>query len=90
MGLNRLKEVFKKYKVRNRIIAKYFNKSEETISKWVNNKRQPTIEELNLIAKLLRIDVRLLLNETSWKNETSETYDEIKEKFKKDADKKAT
>jgi len=88
MGLNRLKEVFKKYKVQNRIIAKYLDKSEETISKWVNNKRQPTIEELNLIAKLLRIDVRLLLNETNWEEETSETYDEIKEKFKKDADKK--
>ncbi|WP_343559002.1 helix-turn-helix transcriptional regulator [Sphingobacterium sp.] len=90
MGLNRLKEIFKKHKIQNRIIAKYFGKSEETISKWVNNKRQPSVEELNAIARLLRINVRLLLSETTWENETSETYDEVKKRFKEDADKTNT
>lgn len=81
MKLNRLKEVFKEYNVKNRIIAKYLGKTPETISKWVNNKRQPSIEELDAIARLLRIDISLLLNQTTWENECSETYEEIKLKY---------
>lgn len=87
MKLNRLEEVFKHHKVQNRILAKYFNKGEDVISKWKNNKRQPTITELNEIAQLLRIDIRTLLNESDWSKSKSETYEEIKNKFKKNVNK---
>jgi len=77
MKINRLDEVFKEKKVQNRVLAKYFNKSEETISKWRNNKRQPSLENLIEIAKFLRIDTRQLLESISWENEKSETYEQF-------------
>lgn len=82
MKLNRLKEVFEEQKIKNRTLAKYLNKSESTISLWRNNKRQPTIEELYEIAKLLRINIHDLLVPTYWKNEKSETYEEFSIRIK--------
>lgn len=82
MKLNRLKEVFDEQKIKNRTLAKYLNKSESTISLWRNNKRQPTIEELYEIAKLLRINIHDLLVPTNWKNEKSETYEEFSIRIK--------
>lgn len=82
MKINRLDEVFKEKKVQNRVLAKYFNKSEETISKWRNNKRQPSLENLVEIAKFLRIDTRQLLESTSWENEKSETYEQFSVRIK--------
>lgn len=82
MKINRLDEVFKEKKVQNRVLAKYFSKSEETISKWRNNKRQPSVENLTEISKFLRIDIRLLLESTSWENEKSETYEQFSAKIK--------
>lgn len=83
MSLNRLDQVFTKHKVQNRILAKHFNKSESTISKWRNNKRQPSVSELNEIAKLLRLDIRELLNKSDWSDTISETYEELKSRLKK-------
>ena len=82
MKINRLDEVFKEKKVQNRVLAKYFNKSEETISKWRNNKRQPSLENVVEIAKFLRIDTRQLLESTSWENEKSETYEQFSVRVK--------
>lgn len=82
MKLNRLSEIFKEYKVQNRVLAKHFNKGEDVISKWRNNKRQPSIVELNEIAQLLRIDVRTLLVESDWSDSKSVTYEDVKNKFK--------
>lgn len=82
MIINRLDEVFKEKKVQNRILAKYFNKSEETISKWRNNKRQPSLENLIEIAKFLRINICELLEPTSWENEKSETYEQFSLRIK--------
>lgn len=84
MKINRLDEVFKEKKVQNRVLAKYFNKSEETISKWRNNKRQPSLENLVEIAKFLRIDTRQLLESTSWENEKSETYEQFSVRIKEE------
>ena len=84
MKINRLDKVFKEKKVQNRILAKYFNKSEETISKWRNNKRQPSLENLVEIAKFLRIDTRQLLESTSWENEKSETYEMFSVRIKEE------
>ena len=84
MKINKLDEVFKEKKVQNRVLAKYFNKSEETISKWRNNKRKPSLENLVEIAKFLRIDTRQLLESTSWENEKSETYEQFSAKVKEE------
>jgi len=64
--INRLEEVFKEKDVYNRDIAKYLNKSEGTISRWVNNHRQPSLEELNKIAEFLKVDIRELLHGNEW------------------------
>lgn len=82
MKLNRLKEVFDEQKIKNRTLAKYLNKSESTISLWRNNKRQPTIEELYEIAKLLRINIHDLLEPTTWKGTNFETYAQFSERIK--------
>lgn len=84
MKINRLDEVFKEKKVQNRVLAKYFNKSEETISKWRNNKRQPSLENLFEIAKFLRIDTCQLLESISWENEKSETYEKFSVRIKEE------
>lgn len=60
--INRLADVFKEKDVYNRDIAKHLNKSEETISRWVNNHRQPSLIDLDEIAKYLKVDIRDLLN----------------------------
>ena len=82
MKLNRLKKVFDDHKIKNRVIAKYIGKSEPTISLWRNNKRQPSLEEFYLIAKLLRVNIHSLIEPTSWKGEKSENYEDFSEKIK--------
>jgi len=82
MVKNNLKEVFKKHKVTNRILAKYFKKSESTISLWRNNKRQPSIQQMYEIAKLLRINIHDLIEPTTWKGTKDETYQEFAERSK--------
>ena len=61
-NINRLADVFKEKDVYNRDIANHLNKSEETISRWVNNHRQPSLNDLDEIAKYLKVDIRDLLN----------------------------
>lgn len=82
MKLNRLKEVFDEFGVKNRTLAMILNKSESTISLWRNNKRQPSLEEFYIIAKLLRINIHELIEISSWENEDSPTYKEISKKNK--------
>ena len=66
--INRLAEVFKEKNVYNRDIAKHLSKSEETVSRWVNNHRQPSVNDLNEIAEFLRVDIRELLYPSDWSN----------------------
>lgn len=64
--INRLAEVFKENNITNREIAKHLEKSEETVSRWVNNHRQPSLEDLNKIACYLQQDIRELLYPSEW------------------------
>ncbi|MDH0660462.1 MULTISPECIES: helix-turn-helix transcriptional regulator [unclassified Empedobacter] len=82
MKINRLDIVFTEKKIQNRVIAKFIGKSESTISLWRNNKRQPSLEELIEIAKLLRVSIYDLIEPTNWDNEKSETYEEFVKKVK--------
>lgn len=59
--INRLAEVFSEKDIYNRDIAKLLNKSDETISRWVNNHRQPSLLDLDQIANFLDVDIRELL-----------------------------
>lgn len=83
MNINRLGIVFKEKKVKNRVIAEYFGKDEGTISKWRNNKRQPSVQELYEIAKLLRINIHDLIEPTTWKGTNFETYEEFVKRINK-------
>ena len=80
MKINRLGIVFKEKNVKNRVIAQYFAKDESTISKWRNNKRQPSVQELYEIAKLLRINIHDLIEPTSWEDSHFETYQQFAER----------
>ncbi len=77
MKLNKLKEIFDQKGVKNRYLAEILKKSESTISLWRNNRRQPSLEEFHTIAKLLRINIHELIENTSWENEKSQTYEEF-------------
>lgn len=60
--INRLAEVLAEKDVYNREIARLLGKSEETISRWANNHRQPSLNDLDAIATHLKIDIRELLH----------------------------
>lgn len=60
--LNRLKIVLVEQGKSGRWLAERLNKSEHTISRWCQNKTQPSVAQLNEIAQVLSIDVRTLIN----------------------------
>lgn len=80
--INRLDEVFEERKVTNRVIAKYLSKSEGTVSKWRNNRRQPSLDDLDKIAELLRMETKDLINQRNWSRSKAPTYSEFKRLLK--------
>lgn len=65
-SINRLSEILAEKKIYNRQLAGIVGKSEETISRWVNNHRQPSLEDLDKIAEFLKLDIRELLHPSDW------------------------
>ena len=59
--MNRIKVTLVEKQKTNRWLAEQMGKSENTISRWCSNKSQPSIAQLQEIANLLDVDVRLLL-----------------------------
>ena len=59
--MNRIKVVLVEKQKTNRWLAEQLGKSENTISRWCSNKSQPSIVQLQEIANLLDVDVRMLL-----------------------------
>ena len=59
--MNRIKAVPAEKQRTNRWLAEQMGKSENTISRWCSNKSQPSIAQLQEIANLLDVDVRVLL-----------------------------
>ena len=59
--MNRIKVTLVEKQKTNRWLAEQMGKSENTISRWCSNKSQPSIVQLQEIANLLDIDVRVLL-----------------------------
>lgn len=59
---NRLKVVLAEQNKSGKWLALQLGKTENTISRWVRNINQPTVEQLFDIAKVLGVDVKSLLN----------------------------
>lgn len=59
---NRIKVVLAEKNITNRWLAEKMGKSEITISRWSQNKSQPSLEQLREIAKLLGISPKDLIN----------------------------
>jgi transcriptional regulator with XRE-family HTH domain len=62
--LNRLKAALAEQGKTNRWLAEQLGKSENTVSRWCANKVQPSIQQLNEIAQLLKVDIKELLMST--------------------------
>ncbi len=64
MEINRLKIVLAEKKKKNIWLAEKIGRNQTTTSQWCTNQRQPSLETLFEIAKILDVDVRQLLVST--------------------------
>lgn len=62
--LNRIRVVLAEQNRKHKWLADKLGKNPATISLWCNNVRQPSLETLEEVAKVLNIDIRQLLNTT--------------------------
>lgn len=60
--INRIKIALAERNKTNRWLAEKTGKSDITISRWVQNKTQPSLEQLVEIAKVLEISPKDLIN----------------------------
>lgn len=59
--MNRIKEVLEEKGIKQTWLAEKLGKSYNMVNSYVQNRRQPSISDLNKIAEILEIDVRELL-----------------------------
>jgi repressor LexA len=59
--MNRIKEVLEEKGIKQTWLAKKLEKSYNMVNSYVQNRRQPSIEDLHRIAEILDEDVRNLL-----------------------------
>lgn len=62
--INRIRVVLAEQNIKNKWLASELGKNPLTISLWCKNERQPSLETLVEIAKVLDLDARLLINST--------------------------
>lgn len=62
MKINRLKIVLAEKDKTNKWLAEQLGKSEVTVSRWVTNEIQPSLETLMEISVLLNTDIKELIN----------------------------
>ena len=62
--LNRIKAILAEQDKTSKWLAEQLGKYACTVSKWCGNSVQPDLNTLDKIAKLLRVDVKDLLNPT--------------------------
>ena len=67
LEINRIKIVLVETRKKSKWLAEQLGKDASTISQWTNNKRQPSLENLYNISKILDIDIRDLLISTKTK-----------------------
>ena len=61
-NMNRIKEVLKDKGIKQTWLSEKLGKSYNIVNGYVTNKRQPSIEVLYEIAKLLQVEAKELLN----------------------------
>ncbi|WP_195354802.1 helix-turn-helix transcriptional regulator [Bacteroides cellulosilyticus] len=59
--MNRLKVVFAEKNIQSKWVSEQLGVSRATVSKWVNNSSQPSLEMIGKLAKLLDVDYTELL-----------------------------
>jgi len=64
MDLNRIKEVLEEKGIKQTWLAEKTGKSFNTINAYACNRKQPSLEVLNQIAKTLEVDVKDLIKNT--------------------------
>ena len=62
-SVNRIRVALAEQNKTNRWLAEQMGKSEITISRWVQNKTQPSLEQLLQVAKFLSVSPKDLINE---------------------------
>ena len=62
-SINRIRIALAERNKTNRWLAEQMGKSEITISRWVQNKTQPSLEQLLQVAQILSISPKDLINE---------------------------
>lgn len=63
-NFNRLKVVLVEQDKTGKWLAEQLGKSTCTVSKWCSNSIQPDLQTLDRIAKLLKVNVKCLINNT--------------------------
>jgi transcriptional regulator with XRE-family HTH domain len=63
-AINRLKVVLAEKGKTNKWLAEKLDKNETTVSRWCTNEVQPSLDRLVIIANLLAVDVKELINST--------------------------
>lgn len=61
--INRIRIALAEQNKTNRWLAERIGKSEITISRWVQNKSQPSLEQLIMVARVLSVSPKDLINE---------------------------
>lgn len=61
--INRIRIALAEQNKTNRWLAERIGKSEITISRWVQNKSQPSLEQLVVVARVLSVSPKDLINE---------------------------
>lgn len=64
MKLNRIKIVLAEHDKTNKWLAEQVGKGQVTVSRWCSNSHQPSLQDLQVIAQALDIDIRELINST--------------------------
>lgn len=62
-SINRIRVALAERNKTNRWLAEQMGKSEITISRWVQNKTQPSLEQLLRVAQILSVSPKDLINE---------------------------
>ena len=68
MKLNRIKEVLEDKGISQTWLAKQLDKSYNSVNSYVCNRKQPTLETLAQISKILNVELRDLIPESTEKN----------------------
>ena len=71
--INRIKVVLVEQRKTNKWLAEKLGKTQATVSRWAGNKAQPSLDKLVEIARLLKVEVKDLINKES---EIKEMFDD--------------